>query len=53
MKELGWEKSRLRKDGSLAYCYVRGEEPHRHILVTPASLEGGPAVAYYEDEIKC
>jgi hypothetical protein len=49
MQALGFEKTRLRTDGSLGYCYVRGPEPYRRIVIAPGS-DGFPASASYEDE---
>jgi predicted P-loop ATPase len=51
MRALGFEKTRLRADGSLTYWYVRGPQPYRRIVVTPG-IEGYPASAAYEDEKK-
>jgi virulence-associated protein E len=50
MKQLGWERTRLRTGGGdRAYHYVHGPEPHRRINVV---IVDGQANAYYEDELK-
>ena len=49
MAELGWKRTRLRIEGELSYSYVRGEEPYRRIVVSPADKES-PATATYEEE---
>jgi hypothetical protein len=50
MKQLGWTRTRLRiGEGERVYGYVKGKDPHRRIIVYPAS-DGSPARAVYEDE---
>jgi hypothetical protein len=49
MRALGFEKTRLRADGSLGYAYVRGPQPYRRIVISPGT-DGYPASAAYEDE---
>jgi hypothetical protein len=53
MKQLGWERDRLRVGaGKRSYCYERGPKPHRRIVVTLISAKDGtPAepVAAYEE----
>jgi hypothetical protein len=50
MKQLGWERVRLRTSGGeRAYHYTRGPQPHRRISVV---IVDGQAVASYEDELK-
>lgn len=33
MKQLGWEHKRRRFDSEPEYCYLKGEEPHKRIVV--------------------
>ena len=33
MRDLGWEHKLLRIDGGRRYCYVKGEQPYRKILI--------------------
>jgi predicted P-loop ATPase len=49
MRALGFEKTRLRADGSLGYCFVRGPQPYRRIVISPGT-DGYPASAAYEDD---
>jgi Virulence-associated protein E len=56
MKQLGWERTRLRVGGGkLSYFYVRGEPPHRGIKVQLLGDQGGGVPpepkAYYEDSV--
>lgn len=47
MRELGWERKRLRVGQSgRSYMYVKGKEPYRQINVY-AGDDGGPATAHY------
>jgi hypothetical protein len=48
MRALGFEKTRLRADGSLGYHHVGGPQPYRRIVITPG-IEGYPASAACED----
>jgi hypothetical protein len=50
MKQLGWERKRLRDgQGGRLYMYVKGNEPYRRIMVC-AGDNGGPATAHYVTE---
>ena len=51
MQELGWTRTRLRAGGGGArlYCYVKGDEPYRHILTDPPDANCPEGVAYYAD----
>lgn len=49
MKELGWERRRLRTDGGRDYFYIKGEEPYRVII---AFGDGNEVVARHDNPAK-